>query len=91
MTESRDWRLRAACLNQEPDLFFPEGTMGPALEMISRAKQVCAGCPVRARCLEWALDNGAYHGVWGGRTEEERRGSASRLSRLRREQGEFHG
>ena len=26
-----EWRSGAACLHHEPDLFFPEGTAGPAL------------------------------------------------------------
>jgi hypothetical protein len=28
---------------------------------------------VRARCLDWALAHGASFGIWGGRTEQERR------------------
>jgi WhiB family redox-sensing transcriptional regulator len=73
MSSRPDWRLRAACLDADPELFFPEGTSGPALEEASRAKLVCAGCPVRTRCLDWALANGAAFGIWGGRTEQERR------------------
>ena len=73
MSSRPDWRLRAACLDSDPELFFPEGTSGPALEEAARAKLVCAGCPVRARCLDWALANGAAFGIWGGRTEQERR------------------
>jgi len=69
MSEARDWRTRAACLHADPDLFFPEGAGDP---VIGRAKQICAGCPVRARCLDWALSHGALFGIWGGRTEAER-------------------
>jgi WhiB family transcriptional regulator, redox-sensing transcriptional regulator len=65
-----DWRMRAACLHEDPELFFPEWTKGPEID---RARQVCAGCPVRARCLDWALSHGAAFGIWGGRTEAERR------------------
>ena len=39
---------------------------------IDQAKQICDGCLVRARCLDWALSNGASAGIWGGRTEAER-------------------
>jgi WhiB family redox-sensing transcriptional regulator len=73
MSSRSDWRLRAACLDADPELFFPEGTSGLALEEAARAKLVCSGCPVRARCLDWALANGAAFGIWGGRTEQERR------------------
>jgi hypothetical protein len=51
-------------------------TTGPAID---RAKRICDGCPVRARCLDWALSHGAAFGIWGGRTEAERQamGAAS--------------
>ncbi len=39
----------------------------------NKAKQVCAGCPVRTECLAEALDNQIEWGVWGGMTERERR------------------
>ncbi len=68
-----DWRDDAACRGLDPDLFFPVGTAGPALVQIGRAKQVCAGCPVRARCLDWALVTSQDAGVWGGTSEDERR------------------
>ncbi|MGH8930721.1 MAG: WhiB family transcriptional regulator [Egibacteraceae bacterium] len=68
-----DWRFDAACLDADPELFFPIGTTGLALDQIARAKQICAGCQVRARCLEWALETGQDAGVWGGCDEEERR------------------
>ncbi len=68
-----DWRGDAACRGLDPDLFFPVGTAGPALGQINRAKRVCAGCPVRARCLDWALVTGQDAGVWGGTSEDERR------------------
>ncbi len=70
---STDWRDRAACRDVDPDLFFPVGNACPALVQIDQAKQVCAGCPVRAPCLEWALASGQEAGVWGGTSEEERR------------------
>jgi WhiB family transcriptional regulator, redox-sensing transcriptional regulator len=68
-----DWRNYAACRDVDPDLFFPLGTAGASLPQIEQAKQVCRTCPVSKPCLCWALDNGDA-GVWGGTTEEERRG-----------------
>lgn len=50
------------------DLFFPnQGGSTTA------AKQICAACPVRLACLQWALDNYEQYGIWGGLTERERR------------------
>jgi WhiB family redox-sensing transcriptional regulator len=67
------WRDQAACLDEDPEVFFPVGTTGPAIEQTARAKAVCAGCEVRHECLAWALDMGQAHGVWGGTDENERR------------------
>lgn len=67
-----DWSL-AACLDHDPELWFPVGTEGAAAEQITAAKFVCAGCPIRSACLAWALDTGQEHGVWGGKSEDERR------------------
>jgi WhiB family redox-sensing transcriptional regulator len=67
------WRLRASCRSTDPDLFFPVGTTGMALEQIDHAKQVCTLCPVQAPCLEFALSSNQDSGVWGGTSEEERR------------------
>ncbi|MGH8909034.1 MAG: WhiB family transcriptional regulator [Egibacteraceae bacterium] len=77
------WRDRAACLDEDPELFFPIGTTGTALEQADRAKQVCAVCPVKAICLEWALYTREPHGVWGGMGEDERRGLRRARQRAR--------
>lgn len=71
--DARDWRERAACRGEEPDLFFPTGTAGPAIWQVSRAKAVCGTCPVVQECLDYALRTGQDHGIWGGMTEDERR------------------
>ncbi|WP_046731437.1 WhiB family transcriptional regulator [Streptomyces humi] len=75
------WRERAACRDVDPDLFFPVGTAGLTLVQIDEAKAVCARCPVRERCLRWALDVGQVEGVWGGTTESERRATRRRSAR----------
>jgi WhiB family transcriptional regulator, redox-sensing transcriptional regulator len=74
-TEAMDWHTRAACVHADFGVFFPGYTAGP---MIDRAKQICGGCPVRTRCLDWALSNGAVFGIWGGRTEAERHAMGGR-------------
>ena len=67
------WRNRSLCRDSNPELFFPIGATGPALDQIEAAKEICAECPVRAECLEFALATNQEAGVWGGTTEEERR------------------
>lgn len=76
-----DWRHHAACRDEHPELFFPVGTSGPALQIITEAKTVCRRCPVRTDCLSWALDSGQDHGVWGGMSEDERRALKRRNQR----------
>jgi WhiB family redox-sensing transcriptional regulator len=68
-----DWRDRSSCRDTDPDLFFPIGTTGPAIEQIESAKRVCRNCDVQAACLEFALATNQEAGVWGGTSEEERR------------------
>jgi len=67
------WRELAACRTADPELFFPIGKTGPAIEETERAKAVCASCPVRERCLTFALDTHQDFGIWGGLDDEERR------------------
>ena len=59
--------------DEDPELFFPIGNTGPALLQIEEAKQICRRCDVRDACLQWALEAGQDHGVWGGLSEDERR------------------
>ncbi len=79
-----DWRSAAACLDVDPELFFPIGNAGPALRQIAQAKAICHRCPVAETCLTWAMDTNQDHGVWGGLTEDERRNRRRRQNRLRR-------
>lgn len=68
-----DWRSRAACRAEDPELFFPIGTSGPALVQTALAIAVCRRCPVMIRCGTWALTTGQAAGVWGGMSEDQRR------------------
>jgi WhiB family redox-sensing transcriptional regulator len=78
------WRDRAACLGEDPELFFPEGNAGPALLQLEEAKAVCRRCAVAETCLKWALESGQDAGVWGGMSEDERRALKSRDARVPR-------
>lgn len=72
----------ALCAQIGTDLFFPDGP-GEAW-MAHRAKSICGLCPVRQRCLEWALSQPMshdQHGVFGGLAPRER-------NRLRRRRAE---
>lgn len=88
-TQPPDWRVRAACRNvADPDLFFPvsDDDQAPATAaQIEQAKAVCASCPVRRQCLDFATETRQREGVWGGTTWPERR--LSRRRALARNRG----
>jgi WhiB family transcriptional regulator, redox-sensing transcriptional regulator len=69
-----NWQGRAACKGRNARLFFgPDGEKGQDREIReAKAKAICASCPVRAQCLDYALRNSIKHGVWGGLNREER-------------------
>jgi hypothetical protein len=70
-----DWRTLAACLDEDPDAFFPDPTDTPA---ITYAKSICTGCPVQITCLETAIREEAGRGlsfragIRGGKTPAQR-------------------
>jgi hypothetical protein len=70
-----DWREHAACVDHDINVFFPEKGQNA-----TAAKRICATCTVRVACLNYALDNYEEFGVWGGKSEKERRP----LQRIRR-------
>ena len=63
-----DWRADAACRDADVAIFFPATD-----EEAAPARAICATCPVRVDCLEFALATREDDGVWGGLTETERR------------------
>jgi WhiB family redox-sensing transcriptional regulator len=66
--DAQSWQEQALCAETDPEAFFPEKG-GSTRD----AKRVCTGCPVRAQCLEFALENDERFGIWGGLSERERR------------------
>jgi WhiB family redox-sensing transcriptional regulator len=64
------WREFARCRGVDPEVFYPVSDDDEAAE---EAKSICAACPVREPCLEFALETREKNGVWGGLTERERR------------------
>lgn len=61
------WARDGLCAQTDPDAFFPGKGENP-----TAAKRVCDACPVKARCVEYALAHPALTGVWGGTTIRER-------------------
>jgi WhiB family redox-sensing transcriptional regulator len=72
---SEEWMAKGLCRDRAPSTFFPSDGVG-----VEVARRICAECPVKAQCLDYALRNGIDHGVWGGTSERERR----RIARRRR-------
>jgi WhiB family transcriptional regulator, redox-sensing transcriptional regulator len=68
---SEDWRREARCSTVDTSVFFPTGKSG--MSATQAAKRLCSDCPVRARCLEFAVTTNQEYGVWGGADEDERR------------------
>lgn len=71
-----DWHGRAACKGPQSVVFFPPSLIERKDEREAReqrAKDICAMCPIRRPCLEYALQIRDPHGVWGGLTEKERK------------------
>ena len=62
------WMALGYCNDKPPSLFFPSDGVG-----VDAARKICADCPVKAPCLEYALEHRIDHGVWGGTSERQRR------------------
>jgi WhiB family redox-sensing transcriptional regulator len=70
------WQWRAACRGEDTALFFaPSDTEVRDVKLTRerKAKAICASCPVRIDCLEYAIRIKEGHGIWGGLNELERR------------------
>ncbi|WP_460663716.1 WhiB family transcriptional regulator [Kribbella swartbergensis] len=76
-----NWRSGGACVEEDPDLFFPVGSTGPAQLQAEAAKRICRRCDVVDACLRWAMETGQDAGVWGGLSEDERRSLRGRSRR----------
>lgn len=63
------WQNHAACADHPEVNFFPKRG-----EALTAARAICARCPVADACLDYALNHGLKHGIWGGTSERDRRG-----------------
>lgn len=81
------WMAAASCREVAPETFFPDDGGG-----VEVARRVCARCPVRDECLEFALSHHIAHGVWGGKSERARqRLAAARRTAAREQEGAAMG
>lgn len=63
-----EWMDDALCAQTDPEVLFPEkGGQGA-----NTAKRICALCPAKAACLDYALAEPSLLGVWGGTSERQR-------------------
>ena len=70
------WQSKAACRGPQSSVFFPPSHFERKDEKEARearAKAICATCPVRRPCLDYALRIREPHGIWGGLNEVERK------------------
>jgi WhiB family transcriptional regulator, redox-sensing transcriptional regulator len=82
------WRQDAACRTVGAAFFFPSDEPEDApLYSTSRARAICAHCPVRAQCLDDAMareGTAGRHdrsGVWGGLSPSQRTALAKARTR----------
>ncbi len=77
-----DWMEAGACTNTDDD-FFPtdrRGRQGHPSPLELNALAICARCPVRLHCRDYAIEERIAHGIWGGTTELDRRRIFKRLA-----------
>ncbi len=74
------WSDDAACKAADVRIFFSSDDTEQR-----QALELCAACPVREKCLRYAVQNGEMYGVWGGLTESDRRSMIREARRRRRE------
>ena len=61
------WQWRAACRGEDANLFFPPNHVEEREARLLReqqAKAICATCPVRIECLEYAAGSRTFYRAW---------------------------
>jgi WhiB family redox-sensing transcriptional regulator len=70
------WQVKASCRGPQSTVFFPPTHFERKDEKElreARAKAICATCPVKKACLDYAIRIREPHGIWGGLNEVERK------------------
>ncbi|MFF8867991.1 WhiB family transcriptional regulator [Streptomyces sp. NPDC015139] len=68
-----DWRDQAACVGEDPEIFFPLSDLAAPHAEATLARAICRRCPVIIACRTWALEHGEDDGIWGATTAAQRR------------------
>ncbi|MFG2266739.1 WhiB family transcriptional regulator [Streptomyces sp. NPDC048720] len=68
-----DWRDQAACVGEDPEVFFPLADFSAPGAEASLARAICRRCPVILACRTWAIEQGEDDGIWGATTAVQRR------------------
>jgi WhiB family redox-sensing transcriptional regulator len=63
------WAELANCRTINTNLFYSRRYSD---SVTNEAKAVCAGCVVKTECLDYALTNEIFDGVWGGTDYRQR-------------------
>lgn len=80
------WMRNAACVHEDPELFFAPNESRRGSAQTDQARAVCAGCAEREPCLDLAVSTNAEYGIWGGFSPRE----VGRLRRGNVRGGGFH-
>lgn len=74
MVNQPPWRHQAACQGRNTNYWYPDNTTPTNSPATQLALTICKTCPVITQCLNHAIQHPEYHGIWGGKTEQQRRG-----------------
>ncbi|MFI6793634.1 WhiB family transcriptional regulator [Nonomuraea sp. NPDC050383] len=77
-TNNGAWTQRAACRNEDPELWFPVSTSDDDPQ-VRKAKAICRGCPALAACHTWVTFHPQKYGIWAATTPQQRRHIALRI------------
>lgn len=66
--QGKSWFNFANCKGYNPNIFYSDSK-----QVIQFAESICAGCDVAPDCLDYALTHPETMGIWGGKSESERR------------------
>tara|TARA_B100001996_G_scaffold132253_1_gene100597 strand:+ start:447 stop:749 length:303 start_codon:yes stop_codon:yes gene_type:complete len=75
--DSASWMKDSACKDVDPSIFFVErGESG------EEAKAICATCPVKQECLDYAIKFNERVGIWGGMSDKQIRQEVRRRKQV---------
>ena len=87
--EAAEWRNRAKCRGENPELFFPERDITTYRFVAAQAKAICLGrdgrprCVVLDECLNDAIEKDELFGIRGALSHRERNALIRKQTRMR--------